>query len=299
MIRRSAEFRHPSGSSAPVTGARWPIFAVLSVLIVASSYLAAVRTTTGQAWENAALRGSDQVTNKTLVSAAAAWEDAATLSIVVATVLVALVGLVRRRPRLAVAGVGAIVLAEVITQALKRFILPRPLLVSYIGDHSPNSFPSGHTTIAMAVLFAAIIVMPYRWRDVTVLVLLPWAWAMGAFTLIVRWHRVSDVIGAGAVALLCACLASWWLDRRGDIRRHPGPARPGGVILVGVLVALTLMALVLGGFLWGVPVLEGVDLSHPEPGRDYSAYLGAQALTAAFPALAALTFLGLWHRLET
>lgn len=42
---------------------------------------------------------------------------------------VALIGLLRRRLDLAFAGVGVIVLGQVVTQTLKRFVLPRPDLV--------------------------------------------------------------------------------------------------------------------------------------------------------------------------
>lgn len=187
---------------------------MLGVLVLAVSYLLAVWTPGGQALENAALRGADQVRGEDSLAASEALSKITIYSLAVATLLIGLIGLLRRRLDLASAGVAVILLGQVTTQTLKRFVLPRPPLVEVTGDYSQNSFPSGHTTIAMTVMLAALIAVPYRWRGITMALVLTWAVGIGAQTVTAKWHRISDTLGADAVALICACLASWWLQAR-------------------------------------------------------------------------------------
>ncbi|WAP51786.1 phosphatase PAP2 family protein [Arthrobacter sp. ATA002] len=278
---------------------RWLVTAGVSLLVLIFSYLSAVWTEHGQTTENAALRGADQVSDGELAAAAESLDNITVYSLALAVCLVALVGLVRRRPDLAFAGVAVIVLGQVITQGLKRFILPRPELVEVSGDFTQNSFPSGHTTIAMTVLFAVFIVVPYRWRGLAALVVLTWAIGIGAYTTTAKWHRFSDTLGADAVALLCGCLAAWWLTRRGSLGYGSGGPRRGRTVFAAVIAAFTALLLALGALLWGLPLLRDTDLSMPDPTRDYTAYLGAHALAAGFSGLTALIFWGLWHRLDT
>ncbi|MBT2502218.1 phosphatase PAP2 family protein [Curtobacterium sp. ISL-83] len=285
-------------STEPVTGRRWLVIAAASAVVVVVTYLVAVWTVGGQTLENAALRGADQVTNDDLDTANRALNAITISSLAVAVVLVAAVALLRRRIDLAIAGVGVIVLGQVITQTLKRFALPRPPLVHVVGDYSQNSFPSGHTTIAMTVLFAAIIVIPHRWRGITLLVVLTWATGIGAYTVTAKWHRFSDTLGGDAIALLCASLAAWWLSRRGAVGVVTGPRRRGRLVLVAVVVASTVLLLVLGVILWGVPLARGTDLAHADPAQDSTAYLGAHALAAACSGVAALVFWWSWRGRE-
>lgn len=278
--------------------ARWLIGVGAGVLILLGSYVLAVLTASGQALENAALRGADQLLDDDITAAGDALGQITVWSLAVAVVAVAAIGLLRRRIDLAIAAVGVIVLGQVITQTLKRFVLPRPPLVEVTGDFMHNSFPSGHTTIAMTVLFAVILVVPYRWRGWALLFVLTWAVFIGAYTVTAKWHRFSDTLGADAVALLCACAASWWLARRGAVRRYDGPPRRGRVVLAVVCAVVTLALLVIGLVLWGVPLVRGTDVAVPDPVQDYTAYLGAHALAAAGSGAAALAFWGLWHRRE-
>lgn len=277
---------------------RWPAAAGSALIVLVVSYVLAVLTPGGQALENAALRGVDQVSVDELSLADQTLGDITVMSLAVATAVVALVALLRRRVDLAVAGVSVIVLGQAITQVLKRFVLPRPALVEVTGDYLDNSFPSGHTTIAMTVLFAVLIVVPYRWRGLTLFLALGWVVSIGAFTVTAKWHRFSDTLGADAVALLCACLASWWLSRRGAVSTYGGPPRRGRLVLGVLLTCAAVGLLTLGAFLWIVPSLQGVDHSVPNEATDYTAYLGAHSLAAGSSALTALVFWALWHRLE-
>lgn len=295
MYQADKTGRHHGGSDSW----RWIIGAVASLAVLAVSYLLAVWTVAGQNLENAALRGADQVASDEAAIADETLGHITVASLGVAVAVVATIALVRRRVDLAIAGVGVIVLGQVITQSLKRFLLPRPPLVDVVGDFTGNSFPSGHTTIALTVLFALIIVVPYRWRGLSLMLALVWAIGIGAYTVTAKWHRFSDTLGAAAVALLCACLASWWLSRRGKVFEHTGRIYRGRVFLTVFLVAATAIPLLAGALLWGVPAWEGIDIAQMDPVLDYTAYLGAHSLAAGFSGLAALVFLGLWRRRRT
>src|SRR5690625_3605382 len=154
----SATTAHSVGREPNVVSSRrwWMLLAVSIVLLIAT-YVLAVLTATGQGLENTALRGADQASP---ADSDEAWESLGNItiwSLGIATAIIGLIGLLRRKFILAVVGMGVIVGGQVITQALKRFILPRPELVEVTGDYTHNSFPSGHTTIAMTVLVAVLL----------------------------------------------------------------------------------------------------------------------------------------------
>ncbi|QFZ24903.1 phosphatase PAP2 family protein [Saccharothrix syringae] len=287
-------------ASVPVSAAarRWSVIAVAAFGAAAVVYVLAVWTEAGQALENAALRGADQVDDAEAGRAWRALDEITVYSLAVAVVLIALVGALRRRWDLAVAAVGVIVVGQLAVQGLKRFVLVRPPLVEVTGDYAHNSLPSGHTAIAMTVLFAAVIVAPHRWRGVVMLVVLPWAVGIGQYTLTAKWHRLSDTLAADAIALALAALASWGLARRGAVHRYEGRRRVGRVV-IGSLAALSAAAgLVLGGILWGVPLARA---GLAESARDYEwvVYLGAGSFASAGSIIAALVFLVSWRRLAT
>ncbi|MFC5057015.1 phosphatase PAP2 family protein [Saccharothrix xinjiangensis] len=292
--------RRPEQVAAPIRPRRWEVIAVAASGVAALVYVLTVWTTTGQELENAALRGADQVDAAQAGEAWRALDEITAYSLAVAVALVALVGALRRRWDLAVAAVGVIVLGQVVVQGLKRFVLVRPPLVEVVGDYAHNSLPSGHTAIAMTVLFAAVIVVPHRWRGVVMLLLLPWAVGIGQYALTAKWHRLGDTLAADAIALALAALASWWLARRGALHRYEGRRRVGRVV-IGVFAGVSaLVGLVLGAVLWGVPLaragLAGAVRDHD---YEWDLYLGAGSFASAGSLVAALVFLASWRRLKT
>ncbi|MFC6093006.1 phosphatase PAP2 family protein [Saccharothrix lopnurensis] len=286
--------------AAPIRPRRWAVIAVAASGVAALVYVLAVWTVEGQELENAALRGADQADAAQAGEAWRALDEITVYSLVAAVVLIALVGVLRRRWDLAVAAVGVVVLGQVVVQGLKRFVLVRPPLVEVAGDYTHNSLPSGHTAIAMTVLFAAVIVVPHRWRGVVMLILLPWAVGIGQYTLTAKWHRLSDTLAADAIALALAALASWWLARRGGLHRYEGPRRVGRVVIGAFAGVSAVVGLALGGVLWGVPLarvgLAGVVRDHD---YEWNTYLGAGSFASAGSLIAALVFLISWRRLAT
>ncbi|WP_394621338.1 phosphatase PAP2 family protein [Lentzea sp. JNUCC 0626] len=271
---------------------RWPVVAASGFVFAAIVYVLAVLTRAGQTIENAALRGADQ---DNVDETDAAWQALGQItiySLAAAVVAVALIGVLRKRWDLTIAAVGVIVGGQLVVQALKRFILPRPHLVEVTGDYAHNSLPSGHTTIAMTVLFAAIIVVPWKWRGVMLFFVLPWATAIGQYTLTAKWHRLSDTLAADGIALAIAALAAWWLQRKGSLEPYAGKRRIGRVVLVVFWSLAAAATLALGVILWAFPLArEGLNAD------EWVIYLGAGMLASAGSLLAALTYLACWRRI--
>lgn len=297
MLRRVWSNPHTMNEVWGSVGWRWRIVGVVSALVAAAVYVTAVLTETGQKLENAALRGADAAAAGAATAADDRLAQITLYSLAGAVVLVAVIGLLRRRVDLAVAAVGVIVAGQVVTQVLKRWVLPRPSLVSVTGDYTGNSLPSGHTTIAMTVLFALLIVVPYRWRGVALFFVLSWAVGIGSYTVTAKWHRLSDILAADAIALALACAASWWLARRGAVRRHDGPARIPRMLIVGLAAVGGVVLLLLGVFLVGASLVRsGVDATAAE--NAYVVYLSAHSLASFGSIAAALVFLWTWRRWE-
>ena len=282
-----------SSHVVPISGRSWWILLCISIVLLIATYAVAVLTPMGQALENTALRGADQAST---ADSDQAWEGLGEITIWtlgVATAAIGLIAVLRRKILLAFVAVGVIVGGQIITQSLKRFILPRPELVEITGDYAHNSFPSGHTTIAMTVLVAAILVVPFRWRGLAMLLVMTWSVGIGAYTTTAKWHRLSDTIGADFVALIVGAVAALILLRYGAIQRTE--QRPKlRVVYVVVMAIGGFVTLVIGGLLG---YLAGVqDLR--DPVIEWDIYLAANSLATAGSIIAGLVYWGTWRRLE-
>lgn len=267
----------------------WYLLAVASVLL-AVIYIGAVLTPAGQSFENAALRGADQIDQAEFSEASRALEQITLWSLAVTTLAVGAIGLLRRSITLAAVAMGVIFVGQVITQALKRFILPRPELVEVTGDYAGNSFPSGHTTIAMTVIIALFLVVPYKWRGLAMLLVSPWAFGIGAYTITAKWHRLSDTIGADLVALIVGALASLLLLRMGYVERDESRPRPRLIFVWGAgIVAVLLMAVgcILASVAWRYPL----DL----PIVEWDLFLAAHSFSLAGSIFTLLAFWWTWR----
>lgn len=272
---------------------RWQKLILLAVMVFCGTYSLLVRTAPGQRLENAALRGADHV-----IWVQDAANDVLNLitvrSLAWAVLMLASIGLLRRRPRLSLAAVGLVGVSLGLTEVFKRVLLSRPPLAVAPDVYMHNSFPSGHTAIAMSVLLALVLVSRSRYRGTTMLLAMLYGLGVGSWTLIAKWHRFSDTVGADAVALGVACAASLWLSRRGLVQ----PARTTELWPRQVLVILLVLALL---FLGGVSLLllenAGTDLP-AGPARDFRIFLAVTALSGASSIGTALLFWWTWFRLD-
>jgi membrane-associated phospholipid phosphatase len=215
----------PPGWTPVATARKAAGTAAASALLLVALYLIAARTGVGQRFENAVWLGAGQTAVQRPAQAASALNLIGNWTGIAALAVIFLIGLLRRRIALAVAGV-SVVGASVITAEYLKDALPRPNLVPGWPDDAGNSFPSGHTSIAMAVMFALILVAPYRIRGLVATCSAALATEIGALTIVARWHRPSDTLGADLMVLCYASLAVLILAALGLVRpAEPRPVR--------------------------------------------------------------------------
>lgn len=226
---------------------RWGLLAALGFVIVPLVYAVAVLTPIGQRVEDAALGG---VRESDLFSSDTALNVISVPVILLLVVVIAAVAFARRRLGVGLAA-GVVVLASAASSTLLKRIAERPEIAQ---STTPNSFPSGHATIALAALFAVMMVTPRRFRPAVTLLGAAYAVFVANQTVVYGWHRVSDIIGAAAIALFWLGLVRAVgprVDRgeRGD-REGPGGQRRAvtGLLVVGagVTFLVGLAALVYG-----------------------------------------------------
>ncbi|GAB3015821.1 phosphatidic acid phosphatase [Nocardioides flavus (ex Wang et al. 2016)] len=185
-------------------------------------------------------------------------------SIAVAVALLVGVAWVRRLYAAAVAA-GALVLgANVTTQAMKA-LSER----SDFGYLTVTSFPSGHSTVVVSLVLAALLVVPGQARVTVSLVGSAAVTVTAAATLVASWHRPADIVGAILVCLAwgTGVLTVWSLTRGGmpgtaPARQHRVFAVTGvGVALAGLLAVGVRPDTGWSGFLDAGVVLAGIALA--------------------------------------
>lgn len=164
-------------------------------------------------------------------------------------VLIGVVALVRRRFVLAAATAILVVGANVTTQVLKRLVLERPDLVDlYPGDvvgSASNTMPSGHTTVAMSVAVAFVLVVPARVRGLVAVLATGYAAVTGVGTLAARWHRPSDVVAACCVVGLWAAVVGVFAVAK-KVPRRAARDSAGRAVPFLAVVAVLLLAVGVG-----------------------------------------------------
>ncbi|MBF4613989.1 phosphatase PAP2 family protein [Curtobacterium sp. VKM Ac-1376] len=210
-------------------------------------YGVAVLTPLGQRAEDAALGG---VRESDLFSSDTALNVISVPVILLLVVVIVAVAFARRRLSVGL-GAAVVVFASAATSTLVKRIAVRPEIAQ---STTPNSFPSGHATIALAALFAVLMVTPRRYRPLVTILGAVYAVFVANQTVVYGWHRVSDIIGACAIAVFWLGVvraAGPRVDRglRGDRDGRRAPRRVVSVLLLvatGVAVVVGVVALVLG-----------------------------------------------------
>jgi membrane-associated phospholipid phosphatase len=116
------------------------------------------------------------------------------------------IALARRRGRVALAVAAVMGLAPLTTEILKP-LLAHSHVTLYGLQIGAASWPSGHSTAALALALSALLVTPARLRPLVAIIGALFALAIGCFLLILAWHMPSDVLGGYLVATLWAALA--------------------------------------------------------------------------------------------
>jgi len=210
--------------------------------------LAAIRTETGQRWDDAGRGGMWAYDQPAVVRGADRLLDTisvASLALFGAAIVV--VALLRGRPRLAAAAGVVLVGANVTTQVVKGSYERTDLVYGWWTE--PGAFPSGHTTVAMSLAMALMIVVPPAIRWTAALGGCSYAAAVGIAVIALDWHRPSEVVGAYLVVVAWTALVMAGLTLLGeDPDREPGPAGRAATIVAGaVAVAFAGVFLVAAG----------------------------------------------------
>ncbi|WP_040313571.1 phosphatase PAP2 family protein [Schaalia cardiffensis] len=200
-------------------------------------------------------------------------------AIVFVGTLVFLVALARRRPTLAGRAIVMVLGANATTQIAKA-LLDRPDLG--LSTALPNSLPSGHTTVAMSITLALVMVAPQWLRAPSAWAGWIWASLMGISVMISAWHRLADVLVA---FFICGAWALALAPIEGRERHAPAMQR---AMSIGVL-AFLIVAVLLTIF-----ALAGISLKEiSSPGAysfGYDAYLESAPWRSRVLALAASTW---------
>jgi hypothetical protein len=269
--------------------------------VLAAVYVLAVWTPAGQRFEDGVLRATRDMPDYLLAQRLLDHMTMYTLAAVL--IGVAGIGLVRRRLDLALVSAGVVVASLVASEGVQHAVV-RPVLLAHGVRREDQSFPSGHAAIAMAVMCALVLVVPYRRRGWTVLVIGTAATVLSVETVTADWHRPSDTLGSAMIVLIVVCAALLVLAGRGTVTAvepAPGAARLGRGLVAGVfaataavsfvVLAVTLTAVLLDRAETGsgvalaagratavlgsttvtlilLALLRHLDLSRPEPVRD-------------------------------
>ncbi len=211
-------------------------------LLLCLVYALAVGTRSGQLFEDTVLDAYLAVaTGHHARAALDTLSHISVFSLAGAIIAVFAIGVVRRRPLLAVTSSGVIAASVVITEIVK-LAVARPLLLES-GVHRENqSFPSGHTAIAISVMCGVALVAPYRARVTAVFFASLWAIGLTVATVTGNWHRPSDTIGSELITLICTSAALVLLARRGHVRQASPGTGLAGRTLLAALYALTATA---------------------------------------------------------
>jgi membrane-associated phospholipid phosphatase len=212
----------------------------------------------------------------------------------VAGVLLALIALIRGRPRVAVAVPVAMVLASATTELLKPLV-GHPRFSEWLGagnDALVSSWPSGHATASMMVALCAVLVSPRRLRPLVALLGTTLAIGVSYSILVLGWHFPSDVLGGFLVAggwTSLAVAALWaaearWPERSARAAVGRAAAGLGDLLAPAAILALS-AGLAIGIVAMRGHVLAAYSVSH------LSFVAGAATIALLAAALAAaMTF---------
>lgn len=237
--------------------ARRPRTALLAALLclagLALTGVVALLIPTGRAHDSATLGGFTALGDhrvQGMANSIAHLVDAGRYALI--ALVLALIALLRRRPRVALAVPLAMFAAAASSELLKP-LLAEPRYSEWLGNGGgavlAGSWPSGHATAAMMVALSAVIVAPRRLRVPVALAGAALAIAVSYSILVLAWHFPSDVFGGFLVAgFWCALELAvlWWAERRHPVRER-GAARSSGAadalsfVLFGAAGALALL----------------------------------------------------------
>lgn len=174
---------------------RQALLCTVALGAVAAVQFLAIQTTTGQFIDDRLMQVVRTSSGAVGALATASLSSVSPPLILLVLVLIGVVGVFTRRISAVVRAVIVCVGANITTQVLKHAIVERPLLSDVVAS-TPNSFPSGHATLAISVVAAVLIILPTSAALIVALPAALWAGAVALGTIAAGWHRPSDIVGA-------------------------------------------------------------------------------------------------------
>lgn len=275
----------------PRDGARRAVAAVFAILTaggVAFLWWFFVSTASGQRIDQFALDGAALSQSRLDLAARDALQLISVTFLIVVVAITGILAVLRRRWAHAIAVVVVVGGANVTTQILKDHVLTRPDLdVTWV---MPNSLPSGHATVAASVVAAALLAVAPRWRWFVAGIGTIYMAGTGMATMVIGWHRPSDVVAAILVVTAWLLLALAVL-RREDVGA-PGGKMPswarGADITTRALLGLGMAAAALVSFAAILNTRGAAEGTGPESFDLWVAYIGGVAGVLAASSLGAL-----------
>jgi membrane-associated phospholipid phosphatase len=260
-----------------------------------------VRSEHGQELDTIALTGNSIGQSRVSGVTDTVLNTMSVVSIAVAVAVVVFIALLRGRVATAVVTLLLIAGANVTTQLLKAGLYRPVYGVDKMRDAVGNSFPSGATTAAAAVVVALIFVLPAKVRGLAALLGAGFAALVGVATLSAGWHRPSDAIGALLVVGGWACaggLVLLFFQRRAapeDVAPSDREAPHWLVIAVLALIGAVLLGVAVLGAHWTNEVAE-IPADELSRRRLFAGYAGGAAGIAAAAAFMVAAVMTTVHR---
>ncbi|MFY1698487.1 phosphatase PAP2 family protein [Solwaraspora sp. WMMA2101] len=267
------------------------LLAVGQTLAFALVWWAFVRTWRGQMLDTIALTGNSIGQDEAYGPASTVLGVVSVASLALATGVIGFIALLRGRVLLAVVAMAVIAGSNLTTQLFKYRVGRPDLGVDPIDAYAANSLPSGHTTVAVSVAVALVLVLPAALRGIGALAGAAYAAAAGVATLLAGWHRPSDAVAAILVvgAWAAAGMLVLALARPADAELRPSGRHPAASTL---LVTAGLALLVVAGLaLVSTEPVTATALEVVSRRRLFVAYAGSAAGIAGTAALVLATVL--------
>lgn len=181
--------RRRGGWAARVVGGL--VLGVLGTVVTAASWLLLVDSASGRRYDHAVMVAVEDVFSGVRGDIVDLLRLVSIASVGLALIVIAVVGLSRRRVGAVAAGVTLVLVSQVITQGLKA-VLPRE-------GAGENSLPSGHVTVISALVIATLLVLPAALRYVAAAAGLVVIAGASVAVIAAGWHRPGDVLAAYGV----------------------------------------------------------------------------------------------------
>lgn len=231
--------RAPDGRARVVDIVWSSITLIASIIVLLALIVYSQSTKSGQDRDQAAMDTIDADTDT--VRELLSWLGYVSIgSTALALVVCIALALLRHRYAAAIGAAAIVAGANITTQVLKRLVIER----ADFGYLSVPSLPSGHTTVVISIVLAALLIAPHGTRFAITFIGAILATLVGASTVVAGWHRPSDVLAALLVALAWGSLVTLVLSVRRTGVRAAGASAHTLLSLVGAAAAGALLVFI-------------------------------------------------------